>query len=128
MAKTAASRIAAVLLGVIPTFVLLTGVFSDAGGHLVLLAHMGIAAVLYAALGVAFGLAIPRPAWRWSLWLSVPTLFLFLSIFLPNSLRFARAQDWAESLAFYGYFVGPLVAACLGAYAGARVRLHFFSE
>ncbi len=69
------TRAVAVLLGVIPTFVLFAGVFSDAAGLLLyFLAHMGIAAVLYAALGVAFGLAIPRPAWRWGLWLSVPTL------------------------------------------------------
>ena len=134
-----ATRAAAVALGVIPTFVLLAGSFSDAAGYassftsfvLFFLAHMGIAAVLYAALGVAFGLAIPRPAWRWGLWLSVPTLFLFLTVFLPNilsNIEFVRAQGWTEPLAFLGYFAGPLVAGCLGAYAGARARPHFSSE
>ncbi len=90
--------------------------------------RLGIVVALYAAFGVAFGLALPRPAWRWGLWLYVPTLFLlalFLLIFLSNmasgDVDFG-AQAWVERLLLIGFFAGALIAACLGAYAGARAR------
>ncbi len=136
--KTVAARIVAVFLGVIPAVVLLVTLFSDVPGvpsfELYVLGRIGIVAALQAAFGVAFGLAIPEPTWRWGLWLNVPTLFL-LAIFLPIYLSsvasgivdFGRAQDQMEALLLLGFVAGPLVAACLGAYAGARARLHFSS-
>ncbi len=136
MAKTAASRIAAALFGVIPAFVLLVSLFSDAPGvtsfELYVLGRIGIVASLQAAFGVAFGFAFPRPAWRWGLWLNVPSIFL-LAIFIPIYLSsvaagivdFGQAQDRTEALLLFGFFAGSLIAACLGAYAGARARHHF---
>ncbi len=136
------TRVGAMLLGVIPAFVLLSILFSDGPGLnsfsslvLYVLVPIGIAAVLHAAFGVAFGFAFPRPAWRWGLWLNVPILLLlviFLPIFLSNmamgDVDFGGTQAVVETLLLFGLFAGPLVAACLGAYAGARARRHFSSE
>lgn len=140
--ETVAARIVAVFLGVIPAVVLLASLFSDTPGlssftsfALYVLGRIGIVASLSAAFGVAFGLAIPRPSWRWGLWLNVPLLFL-LAIILPIYLTsvasgivdFGEAQAWVEALLLFGFFAGSLIAACLGAYAGARVRHHLSSE
>ena len=63
MAKTVA-----VLLGVIPAFVLLSSIFSDTSSDIAfakeMFVRLGIVAALYAAFGVAFGLSIPRLSWR----------------------------------------------------------------
>lgn len=134
MAKTAA-----VLLGVIPAFVLLSSIFSDTSSDDAfareMFVRLGIVAALYAAFGVTFGFSIPGLAWRWGLWLNVPTLFLlaiFIPIFLSNmvaeNVDFGRAQAWVEALLLFGFFAGSLVAACLGAYAGAQARHRFSSE
>ncbi len=142
MVKIAATRTVAVLLGVIPAFVLLLSIFSDTPGLssftsfvLYALERIGIVMALQAAFGVAFGFAFPRPAWRWGLWLNVPALFLliiFLPIFLSNmvagNVDFGRAREVVETLLLFGFLAGSLVAACLGSYAGARARHHFSSE
>ncbi len=130
------AKIAAVLLGVILAFVLLSSIFSDSSSDTAfareMLVRVGIVAALYAAFGVAFGLSIPRLAWRWGLWLNVPA-FLLLSLFTliyvssiaAGDVGFERVQDWAEALLLFGFFAGALAGACLGAYAGARARRHF---
>jgi len=134
MAKTAA-----VLLGVIPAFVLLSSIFSDTSSDTAFAREMFvrivIVAALYAAFGVAFGLFIPRLAWRWGLWLNVPTLlllaifiFAYLNSLAAGDVNFGRAQAWVEALLLFGFFAGSLVAACVGAYSGARARHHFSSE
>lgn len=136
------TRLGAVLLGVIPAFVVLLILFSDGPGLnsvssfvLYVLAPIGIAAALQGALGVAFGFAFPRPAWRWGLWLNVPTLLLsiiFLPIFLSNmamgTVDFGSTQGRMEILLLFGLFAGPIAVACLGAHTGARARYHFYSE
>lgn len=133
------AKIAAVLLGVILALVLFSSIFSDTSSDTAfareMLVRLGIVAALYAAFGVAFGIFIPRLAWRWGLWLNVPALFLlaffiFLSVgsIAAGDVDFGRAQDRAEALLLFGFFAGALVAACLGAYAGARARRHFSSE
>ncbi|MBA3472376.1 MAG: hypothetical protein H0T57_03965 [Rubrobacter sp.] len=133
------AKIAAVLLGVILAFVLLSSIFSDTssatGFAREMFVRLGIVAALYAAFGVAFGLFIPRLAWRWGLWLNVPA-FLLLSLFTlsyvssiaAGDVVFGRVQDWAEALLLFGFFAGALVGVCLGAYAGARARHHLSSE
>jgi hypothetical protein len=130
------AKIAAVLLGVILAFVLLSSIFSDTSSDTAFASEMvvrlGIVAALYANFGVAFGLSVPRLAWRWGLWLNVPA-FLLLSLFTliyvssiaAGDVVFERGQDWAEGLLLFGFFSGALVGACLGAYAGARARRHF---
>ncbi len=136
------TRLGAMLLGIIPATVLLLVLFSDGPGLnsfpsfvFYILVPIGIAAVLHAAFGVAFGFAFPRPAWRWGLWLNIPILLLlviFLPIFLSNmamgEVDFGSTQEMVETLLLAGLFAGPLVGACLGAYAGARARRHFSSE
>jgi hypothetical protein len=130
------ARIAAVLLGVILAFVLLSSIFSDTSSDTAfareMFVRLGIVAALYATVGVAFGIFMPRLAWRWGLWLNVPA-FLLLSLFTliyvssiaAGDVVFERGQDWAEGLLLFGFFSGALVGACLGAYAGARARRHF---
>ncbi len=133
------AKIAAVLLGVILAFVLLSSIFSDTSSDIAfareMFVRLGIVAALYAAFGVAFGLASPRPTWRWGLWLNVPAvlllaifILLYLSSVAAGNVDFARVQDRTEALLLFGLFAGALVAGCLGAYAGARARLHFSSE
>lgn len=133
---------AAVLVGVIPAFVLLVSIFSEAPGSssftsfvLYALGRIGIVATLYAAFGAAFGLASPRLAWHWDLWLNIPAFFLlilFLLLVLSNLVAgdagFGGTQELAETFLLFGFFVGALIAACLGAYAGTRVRHYFPSE
>jgi hypothetical protein len=130
------ARIAAVLLGVIPAFVLLSSIFSDTSSDTAfareMFVRLGSVAALYAAFGVAFGLSIPRLAWRWGLWLNVPAFFLlslftliYVSSIAAGDVGFERVQDWAEALLLFGFFAGALAGACLGAYAGARARRHF---
>ena len=135
------TRLVAVLLGLIPAFVLLSTLFSDVPGLgsfasfvVYVLRRIGIVAALHAAFGVAFGLAYPRLSWRWGLWLNVPTLFLliiFLPIFLSNvaagNVDFGRTQALVEALLLFGFFAGSLIAACLGAYIGAWAQDHFSS-
>ncbi|MDQ4105664.1 MAG: hypothetical protein M3157_00610 [Actinomycetota bacterium] len=142
MVKSAATRGAAMLLGVIPAFVLLLTVFSDTpelspftSFVLYVLGRIGIVAALYAAFGVAFGLAFPRLAWRWGLWLYIPTFFLLISFLLiivgktvVGDVSFGSTQDLVETLLLFSFFAGALVAACLGAYAGAWIRHYFSSE
>jgi hypothetical protein len=132
------AKIAAALVGVILAFVLLSSIFSDTSSDTAfareMFVRLGIVAALYFGTGVAFGLSIPRLAWRWGLWLNVPTFFL-LSLFILNYVRsiaegtvvLGRVEDWAEALLLFAFFAGALVAACLGAYAGGRVRHHFSS-
>jgi hypothetical protein len=133
------AKIVAVLLGVILAFVLLSSIFSDTSSDTAfareMFVRLGIVAALYCAFGVAFGLSIPRLAWRWGLWLNVPALLLFalftlsyISSIAAGDVVFGRVQDWAEALLLFALFAGPLVAACLGAYAGAWARHHFSSE
>jgi hypothetical protein len=132
------AKIAAALLGVILAFVLLSSIFSDTSSDTVfareMLVRLGIVAALYAAFGVAFGLSIPRLAWRWGLWLNVPAILLlslftlsFISSIAAGDVVFGRTQDWAEGLLLFGFFAGALVGACLGAYAGAWARHRFSS-
>ena len=127
------------LLGVILTFVLLSSIFSDTSSDTAfareMFVRLGIVAALYCALGVVFGFSIPRPAWRWGLWLNVPAFFL-LSLFIltyvssiqEGNVVLGRVQDWAEALLLFSFFVGALGAACLGACVGAWARHHFYSE
>ena len=133
------AKIAAVLVGVILAFVLLSSIFSDTSSDTSfareMFVRLGIVAALYAAVGVAFGLSIPRPTWRWGFWLSVPALVLFtfviliyLSSMVAGEVDLGWAQDRTEALLLFGFFAGALVAACVGAYAGARVRHHLSSE
>lgn len=136
-----ATRIGAALLGVIPAFVVLSVLFSDAPQTTSFssfiqytLGPVGIVAALHAAFGLAFGFAFPRPAWRWGLWLNVPILLLsiiFLPIFLSNlavgDVNLGSTQVVVETLLLVGLFVGPLVAACLSSYVGARIRRHLSS-
>jgi hypothetical protein len=133
------AKIAAVLFGVILAFVLLSSIFSDTSSDTSfareMFVRLGIVAALYAAFGVAFGFSIPRSTWRWGLWLSVPAVVLYtfliliyLSSVVVGNVDFGRAQDLTEALLLFGYFTGPLVAACLGAYTGARARQRFSSE
>ncbi len=133
------ARAAVMLLGIIPIFILLALIFSDASSDTAFLQErierLGIAAALYAAFGVALGLAIPRLSWRGGLWLNGPTLlllFIFTIRFLGSDAggdeRFERFKDLTEPLLFYGFITVALVAACAGAYAGARIRSHFSSE
>jgi hypothetical protein len=133
------AKIAAVVLGVILAFILLSSIFSDTSSDTSfareMFVRLGIVAVLYAAFGGAFGLCIPRPTWSWGFWVSVPTLVLFtffipiyLSSIVAENVDFGRAQDRMEDLMLFGFFAGALVAACLGAYAGAQARHYFFSE
>ena len=142
MVKIVATRTVAVLLGVIPAFVLLVTLFSDTPGLtpftsfvLYVLGRMGIVATLHAALGAAFGLAFPGPGWHWGLWLYIPTFVLLstlLLIIVGNTVVVGMdsvgTQEVVETLLLFGFFAGALVAACLGAYAGARARRHFSSE
>ncbi len=132
-------RIAAVLLGVIPAFVLLSSVFSDTSSDTAfareMLVRLGVVAALYAFFGIAFGFSIPGLSWRWGLWLNVPALFLlaffifaFLLSLTAGDVDFGQARDRAEALLLIGFFAGALVAACLGAYAGARARQYSSSE
>ena len=132
------AKIAALLLGVILAFVLLSSIFSDTSSDTAfaweMFERLWIVTALYAAFGVAFGLASPRPTWRWGLWLNIPALlllaifiFLYLSSIAAGDVDFWQAQDRTEALLFFGLFAGPLVAACLGAYAGARARHHLTS-
>ena len=95
------AKIAAVLA-------LLWGIFSDNPGSssftsfvLYALGRIGIVAALHAAFGVAFGYAFPRLAWRWGIWLYVPSLFLlnsFLLIIVSNivvvGVDFEDAKEW----------------------------------
>ena len=133
------AKIAAVLFGVILAFVLFSSIFSDTSSETSFAREMferlGIVAALYAAFGVAFGLSFPEPTWRWGFWLSVPIFVLFsffilmyLSSLVAGDLDFGNPQARMEDLLFFGFFAGPLVAACLGAYAGARVRHHLPSK
>jgi hypothetical protein len=133
------AKIVAVFLGLIPAVVLLSSIFSDTSSDTAfvreMLVRLGIVAALYAAFGVAFGLSIPRLSWRWGLWLNVPALFLlalfifaYLTSLAAGDVDFERVQDRAEDLLFIGFFAGSLVAAGLGAYAGAWARQHFSSE
>jgi len=133
------AKIAAMLLGVIPAFVLLSSIFSDTSSDTAfvkeMIVRLIIVAALYAAFGVAFGLFIPRLAWRWGLWLNVPALFLlaffifaYLNSLAAGDVDFGRAQAWVEALLLFGFFAGSLVAACLGAHVGARAWHHFSSE
>ena len=131
------AKIAAVLLGVILACVLLSSIFSDTssdtGFAREMFVRLGIVAALYATVGVAFGIFMPRLAWRWGLWLNVPA-FILLSLFTlsyvssvaAGDVVFGRAQDWAEALLLFGFFAGALVGACLGAYVGARAQ-HYLS-
>lgn len=135
-------RLGAALLGVIPASVVLLILFSDGPGLdsfsafiSYVLAPIGIVVTLHAAFGAAFGFAFPRPAWCWGLWLNGPILLLsivffpiFLSSMAMGDVDFGSAQDMPETLLLLGLFAGPVVAACLGAYAGARSRRHFSSE
>ena len=136
------TRIGAALLGVIPAFVVLLTLFSDTPGLnsfssfvWYALGQVVIVAALQGAFGVAFGLAFPRSGWRWGIWLNVPILLLlilFLPIFLSNmamgDVDFRSTQTIVEDFLLFGLFAGPPLAACLGAYAGARARRHFSSE
>lgn len=130
------AKIAAVLLGVILAFFLLSSIFSDTSSDTAfareMFVRLGSVAALYAAFGVAFGLSIPRLAWRWGLWLNVPAFFLlslftliYVSSIVAGDVGFGRVQDWAEALLLFGFFAGALVGGCLGAYAGARARRYF---
>lgn len=136
-----ATRAGAVLLGVIPAFGVLSILFSDAPEPNSLtslvgygLGPVGIAAAMQAAFGVAFGLALPGPSWRWGLWLNIPILLLlviFVPIFVSNlavgDVDLVSTQVVVEALLLFGLFAGPLVAACLGGYVGARTRRHLSS-
>lgn len=81
------AKIAAVLVGVILAFFLLSSIFSDSASDTSFAREMFVnlvsVAALYCATGVAFGLSIPRLAWRWGLWLNVPAFFLLF--FSPSS-------------------------------------------
>jgi hypothetical protein len=121
-----------------PGVFLLSSIFSDSASDTSFAREMFVSlvsvAALYCATGVAFGLSIPRLAWRWGLGLNVPAfflLFLFTLIYVSSiaegTVVFGRVQDWAEALLLFGFFAGALVAACVGAYAGARVRHRFSS-
>jgi hypothetical protein len=133
------AKIAALLLSIILAFFLLSSIFSDTSSDTAfaweMFERLWMLAALYATFGVGFGLASPRPTWRWGLWLNVPALFLltillllYLSSIAAGSVGFRQAQDQMEALLLFGLFAGPLVAACLGAYAGAWARHHFSSE
>ena len=133
------AKIAAVLVGVILAFVLLSSIFSDTSSDTSfareMFVRLGIVAALYAAFGVAFELSIPGPTWRWGFWLSIPALVLFaffipiyISSMVAGDVDFGWTQDRTEALLLFGFFAGAPVAACLGAYAGARARHHFSSE
>jgi hypothetical protein len=60
------ARIAAVLLGIILAFVLLSSIFSDTSSDTAfareMFVRLGIVAALYATFGVAFGIFMPRLA------------------------------------------------------------------
>jgi hypothetical protein len=127
------AKIVAVLLGVIPALVLLSSIFSDTSSDTAfareMLVRLGIVAALYAAFSVAFGLSMPRLSWRWGLWVNVPALFLlafvifaYLNSLAAGDVDFGRTHDRAEALLLIGSLAGALVAACLGAYAGAWAR------
>ena len=133
------AKIAALLLGVILAFVLFSSIFSDTSSDTAFAREMferlWIVTALYAACGVAFGLASPGLTWRWGLWLNVPTLlllaifiFLYLSSIASGNVDLRQAQDRTEALLFFGLFAGPLIGACLGGYAGAWARHRFSSD
>jgi hypothetical protein len=67
------AKIAALLLSIILAFFLLSSIFSDTSSDTAfaweMFERLWMLAALYATFGVGFGLASPRPTWRWGLWL-----------------------------------------------------------
>ena len=133
------AKILAVLVGIIPAFVLLSSMFSDTSSDTAfateMLGRLGIVAAVYAFFGMAFGFSSPRLSWRWGLLLNIPTLvllaffiFAFISSLVAADADLEQVQDSTEGLVLIGFFTGAFVAACLFAYAGARARRYASSE
>lgn len=129
---TVASRAAAVVFGIGLAFVVLVSSFSDTTFSGELFVRIGVVVALYAAFGVAFGLAFPRPTWHWGLWLYAPNLLLLIGGLLLFFWDWYLAGEPILDLGFVGFgtglFGGSLIAACLGAHTGARVRYHLSSR
>lgn len=83
---------------------------------------VGLAA--YAACGAAFGYLRPDGGWRWGVCLFAVWLpMTLLAVFLGGELLLGGGVDWRGNLRDLAGYALLLVAACLGAEAGAFARL-----
>ena len=84
--------------------------FNRSEGSGAWLAGVFVFAVPQGFLGVLFGCAVPEVGWRWGVWLTAPPLCL-ITFFVPAVGFFLSAAALTT------------LPACVGAYAGARLRL-----
>lgn len=78
--------------------------------------------------GVIFGYSWPVLSWRWGIWINIPNFLVIIlfALMIIINLSEILGRDKIEALYFFSWWFGipsvAFVAACIGAYAGARFR------
>lgn len=101
----------AIFLGLASTFLMSSRLRAEG---IALLKGLSIFLAVWAALGVPMGVTWPGKGWRWGLWLASPLwVLVMLSFVFAGGLHLLLVKDLP-------ILVGVTVAACAGAWIGAR--------
>ncbi len=105
----------AIFLGIASAF-LMSSLLRAEGNTL--LKGLSISLAVWAVLGVPLGVTWPGKGWRWGLWLASPLWVLVMLGFLfAGGLHLLLVKDLP-------ILIGVTVAACVGAWIGARFVRH----
>jgi len=95
---------------------------SEIGDKLASLYSIPITALVYCLLGFGFGYVWPQLKWRWSIWLSSPTLIL-LSLIVAERALSSMPISWLAVIFILVLVIAVLGTAILGSYWGAIFSL-----
>ena len=108
----------AIVISALPAFFLVfNAIFSDSGGAGEHVLVMALVFVVYAALGAVFGFAWPGLSFWWGAWLGMTAAVLVIWYSTNEG-----GPSAGRLLLHAAYLVVTISAACLGGYAGARLR------
>jgi hypothetical protein len=100
--------------GAAPAFFIIMAVFLDIPSVTERLFTFALVFTVYGAIGMAFGFALPRGAWRWGIWAAIPVLII--------TDWYSIHEPWHLAMHFF-YLTTACASGCLGGRSGAAIAL-----